>query len=166
MAVTARDFKFPQVWRSNLAVDHELPGGLVATIEALYTKDVNAVYFQNVGLPGVARSASRGAGQPPDFLHCPTGPAGSILSPSTASTGRTARMAWPRRYHGGQPGHHRCHLAHQYQPRLLVQPHGPAAKDLQQRLLRDGGLHLLRCPLGERRRHHCAVELVGPGRVG
>ncbi len=51
LAVTAKDFKFPQVWRTNLAVDQELIGGVVATLEALYTKDVNAVYFQNVNLP-------------------------------------------------------------------------------------------------------------------
>jgi hypothetical protein len=51
LAVTARDFKFPQVWRTNLAVDQELPGGVIATLEALYTQDLNAVYFQNVNLP-------------------------------------------------------------------------------------------------------------------
>ena len=44
---TGRDFKFPQVWRTNLAVDHELPGGLVATVEALYTRDINAVVHRN-----------------------------------------------------------------------------------------------------------------------
>ncbi len=47
---TGRDFKFPQVWRSNLAVDHELPGGLVATLEAIYTKDINAVVHRNYNL--------------------------------------------------------------------------------------------------------------------
>jgi hypothetical protein len=51
VAFTARDFKFPQVFRNNLAVDHELPGGIVATLEGIYTKDLNAVYFQNVNLP-------------------------------------------------------------------------------------------------------------------
>jgi hypothetical protein len=44
---TGRDFKFPQVWRSNLAVDQELPGGVVATLEAIYTKDINAVVHRN-----------------------------------------------------------------------------------------------------------------------
>ncbi|OGX92277.1 hypothetical protein BEN49_16510 [Hymenobacter coccineus] len=44
---TGRDFKFPQVWRTNLALDHELPGGLVATVEAIYTKDINAVVHRN-----------------------------------------------------------------------------------------------------------------------
>jgi outer membrane receptor protein involved in Fe transport len=44
---TGRDFKFPQVWRSNLAVDQELPGGIVGTLEAIYTKDINAVVHRN-----------------------------------------------------------------------------------------------------------------------
>ncbi|QIX62507.1 TonB-dependent receptor [Hymenobacter sp. BT18] len=52
LAVTANDFKFPQVWRTNLAVDQELPGGIIGTLEAFYTKDLNAVYHQNVNLPG------------------------------------------------------------------------------------------------------------------
>jgi hypothetical protein len=52
LAVTDRSFKFPQVWRSNIAIDQQLPGGVVATLEAFYTKDVNAVYHQNVNLPG------------------------------------------------------------------------------------------------------------------
>ncbi|GAB3579658.1 carboxypeptidase regulatory-like domain-containing protein [Hymenobacter daeguensis] len=52
IAVTASDFKFPQVWRTNLAVDQELPGGVIGTLEAFYTKDINAVYHQNVNLPG------------------------------------------------------------------------------------------------------------------
>ncbi|UYZ63442.1 TonB-dependent receptor [Hymenobacter weizhouensis] len=47
---TARDFKFPQVWRSNLAVDQQLPGGLVATIEAIYSKDRNAAIHRNYNL--------------------------------------------------------------------------------------------------------------------
>ena len=51
IAVTSSDFKFPQVWRSNLAFDQQLGGGVVFTLEGLYTKDVNAVYFQNVNLP-------------------------------------------------------------------------------------------------------------------
>ena len=44
---TARDFKFPQVWRTNLAVDRELPGGIVATVEAIYSKDINAAVHRN-----------------------------------------------------------------------------------------------------------------------
>ena len=52
LAVTASDFKYPQVWRTNLAVDQQLPGGIVGTLEGFYTKDLNSVYHQNVNLPG------------------------------------------------------------------------------------------------------------------
>jgi hypothetical protein len=51
VAFTAHDFKFPQVYRSNLAIDKQLFGGVIGTIEGIYTKDLNAVYFQNVNLP-------------------------------------------------------------------------------------------------------------------
>ena len=71
LAVTARDFKFPQVWRSNLALDKDLGGGLVATVEALYTRDLNAVYFQNVNLPQSTRQAV-GADNRPIFYNFST----------------------------------------------------------------------------------------------
>ena len=51
VAVTDRNFKFPQVFRINGAVDQKLPMGIIATLEGVYTKDVNAVLFQNVNLP-------------------------------------------------------------------------------------------------------------------
>jgi len=46
-ALIAKNFKFPQISRTDLAVDKPLGKGWVATIEALYTKDVNAVYMFN-----------------------------------------------------------------------------------------------------------------------
>ena len=45
-----KDFKFPQVWRSNIGVDVELPWGMVFTGEVIYTKDINAVKQINVNL--------------------------------------------------------------------------------------------------------------------
>ena len=44
-------FKFPQQWRSNLAVDQRLPYGLVLTGEAIYGRDVNGAYYINANLP-------------------------------------------------------------------------------------------------------------------
>lgn len=41
------NFKFPQVFRTNLAVDKSLGNGLTATFEALITKDINAVRMRN-----------------------------------------------------------------------------------------------------------------------
>ena len=42
-----KDFKMPQVWRSNLAVDKRFAGNYVFTLEAIYTKQVNNAYFRN-----------------------------------------------------------------------------------------------------------------------
>lgn len=47
IALTSSDFKFPQVWRTNLAVDKQLGHGWALTLEALYTKDINAVWLRN-----------------------------------------------------------------------------------------------------------------------
>ncbi len=47
---TDEDFRFPQVWRSNLALDARLPGDVVATLEGLYTRDLNAVFHRNANL--------------------------------------------------------------------------------------------------------------------
>ncbi len=50
LALTNRDFKFPQLWRSNIAVDQRLPWGFSSTTEFLYGKDVNGVYYINANL--------------------------------------------------------------------------------------------------------------------
>ena len=48
---TADNFKFPQVFRSNIAVDQKLPFGIIGTLEGIFTKDINAVYHRNDNLP-------------------------------------------------------------------------------------------------------------------
>ena len=51
LAVTDENFKFPQVFRSNLAIDKKIFWDITATLEGIYSRDINAVYFQNVNLP-------------------------------------------------------------------------------------------------------------------
>ncbi|MBL7744540.1 MAG: TonB-dependent receptor [Chitinophagaceae bacterium] len=46
-AVTSKDFKFPQIWRTNIAVDKQLDKTWKLSLEAMYTKDINAVYMFN-----------------------------------------------------------------------------------------------------------------------
>ena len=60
LALTDPNFKFPQVWRSNIAVDHRLPWGITGTAEYLYNRDVNGVYYINANLPA-PQSAFTGA---------------------------------------------------------------------------------------------------------
>jgi len=51
LALTEQNFKFPQVWRTNIAVDQKLPAGLIATAEFIYSTDVNGVAYYNANLP-------------------------------------------------------------------------------------------------------------------
>jgi hypothetical protein len=56
------NFKFPQVFRTSLAVDYKLPMGWVATLEGIYTKNINYVYYRNLNLQ-----------KPTKFLSTPYG---------------------------------------------------------------------------------------------
>jgi hypothetical protein len=75
--VTDPDFKFPQVWRSNIALDHRLPGGLVSTTEYLYAKDVNAVYYIDSNLPA-PQSAFTGVDPRPRWVGTACSGAGNV----------------------------------------------------------------------------------------
>lgn len=48
--VTHPDFKFPQVWRSNLGYDHQFGGGWIVSADLIYTKDFNAMMVRNYGI--------------------------------------------------------------------------------------------------------------------
>ncbi|RYE22691.1 MAG: TonB-dependent receptor, partial [Sphingobacteriaceae bacterium] len=48
--VIDRNFKFPQVFRANLAIEKNIGNGFLLTGEALFTKDINAVRMRNVNL--------------------------------------------------------------------------------------------------------------------
>ncbi len=51
LAFTDPNFKFPQLWRSNLGVDRKLPWwGLIGTAEFIYGRDVNGIYYINANL--------------------------------------------------------------------------------------------------------------------
>ncbi len=44
------DFKWPQLWQTNVAVDHRLPGDLIGTAEFVYSRDINAIVMRNYDL--------------------------------------------------------------------------------------------------------------------
>ncbi len=48
--VTDPNFKFNQVWRTNIGYDYQLKSGWVLTADAIYTKDLNAAIVRNYGL--------------------------------------------------------------------------------------------------------------------
>ena len=66
LSLTDTKFNFPQLWRTNIAVDYKLPLGLIAGSEFLYSRDMNGVYYINANL----------------------------AAPSTAFTGADTRPRW------------------------------------------------------------------------
>lgn len=54
------DFKWPQVWTTNLAIDHLFDNGLLATFEFIYGKDINAIYVRNADLVAPVRTLPDG----------------------------------------------------------------------------------------------------------
>lgn len=51
IAITDPDFKYPQVWKTDLALDYRFGGGWIATVEWLFNKDVNAIYHMDINHP-------------------------------------------------------------------------------------------------------------------
>ena len=50
------DFKYPQTFRTNIAIDQEMPLGLVATLEGIYSNSLNDVTFRDLNLEQVNES--------------------------------------------------------------------------------------------------------------
>ncbi len=47
--IMAKDLKMPTTWKSSLAVEGRLPGGIKATLEGIYNKDITSVYVHKLG---------------------------------------------------------------------------------------------------------------------
>ncbi|HEX9653096.1 MAG TPA: carboxypeptidase regulatory-like domain-containing protein, partial [bacterium] len=54
------DFKWPQVWNTNVAIDQKLPWNLLGTLEFLYGKDINAIFMRNADLAEPVRFLTGG----------------------------------------------------------------------------------------------------------
>ncbi len=45
-----KDLRMPQAWKSSLALDAQLPGGIKATIEGIYSKDITSIAVTKLGM--------------------------------------------------------------------------------------------------------------------
>lgn len=80
-----KDFKFPQVFRLNLATDVRLPGGILATLEGIYTKTLNNIAYSNINLAppvGVADPAYNKGFDTRAAFSSSTGAGGRRLNPN------------------------------------------------------------------------------------
>jgi len=62
---TADDFKYPQVWKNDIAIDKAFGEGWLVSLEAIYAKDLNAVVHRNYNmLPPSANLTGTGDNRP------------------------------------------------------------------------------------------------------
>jgi hypothetical protein len=83
--VVDKNFKFPQVFRTNLAVDVKLPGDIYATVEAIFSKTYNNVNFINLNRTVDPNFTFTGADQRPRYTP-------SNFSPTTSGYGSAGRL--------------------------------------------------------------------------
>lgn len=65
------DFKMPQVWKSSLAVDYDIPVSfpLSVTLEGIYTKNINGVMLKNYNLKNPDNTWERFSGSDDRFIY-------------------------------------------------------------------------------------------------
>src|SRR5262249_44637863 len=71
LALTDAGYRFPQLWRTNVALDRKIPWGFSSTTEYIYNRDVNGTYYINANQPA-PQSAYAGADTRPRWV-APTG---------------------------------------------------------------------------------------------
>ncbi len=66
--VIDNNFKLPSVWRSNIAVDLKFGNGYKLTLDALYTKTINDVKFQQINIKDSVQYFTSGPTQSPVYV--------------------------------------------------------------------------------------------------
>ena len=65
IAAIDKSFKLPQVWRTSIGFDVKLPLSMLLTLEGIYTKDINSIWFQNINLASAASTILVGSNAVP-----------------------------------------------------------------------------------------------------
>ena len=68
LEIFEEDFKFPRVFRTSLGVDHQLPYGIVGTLEGQYTNTLQNILVTNVNLRPEARVSLDGPDNRPVYF--------------------------------------------------------------------------------------------------
>ncbi len=73
-----KNFKWPQVWRTNIGTDFKIPSGTIFSVDLAYTKDVNAMMVRNYKL-----------GTPTGILNSGIGDKRSVYLPANQGANNT-----------------------------------------------------------------------------
>lgn len=71
IAAVDNDFKLPQVWKNNIAVDYQMPTSfpMMLTFEAMYSKDINQIVQKNVNVMPLTDETPRFSGPDNRFQY-------------------------------------------------------------------------------------------------
>ena len=83
IATTEEKFRFPQVFKANLAVDAKLGGGVIGSVEGLFTQSVSNIFYYNANLKPATANFAVGPDNRPRFGAVANG----TLSPTTNTMG-------------------------------------------------------------------------------
>jgi hypothetical protein len=67
LAFTDKDFKFPQAWKTNIAIDQKLPFGFIGSVEGIYSKNINEVFYYNANLADAVGNINNGGDTRPFY---------------------------------------------------------------------------------------------------
>jgi hypothetical protein len=65
IAAIDKNFRLPQVWRSSLGIDVKLPLDMTLTLEGIYNRDINGIYFDNINLKPAESTIKEGSNERP-----------------------------------------------------------------------------------------------------
>jgi len=60
IAAIDKNFKLPQVWRTSIGADIKLPKDMRLSVDAIYTKDINSIWFDNINMNDAASTIKEG----------------------------------------------------------------------------------------------------------
>lgn len=84
-----KDFKFPQPFRATLAYDRQLPFDLVASVEGLYSRTLNQLFFTNINIEQARGVDKFGRVLFADTIRAATGVAVPVIPSAVRANGGT-----------------------------------------------------------------------------
>ncbi len=84
-----KDFKFPQPFRATLAYDRQLPFDLVASVEGLYSRTLNQLFFTNINIEKARGVDKFGRVLFADTIRAATGVAVPVIPTGVRTNGGT-----------------------------------------------------------------------------
>ncbi len=76
------DYKFPQVWRTNIGTDYKFENDLILTGDVSYTKDINGAHVQNWGLRNPTGNLNAPGDDRPIYLGADVGNSAYVFTNS------------------------------------------------------------------------------------